>query len=283
MTATRPGPARARPALPGRPLARAAAATFAVMAAVQISIPLLSDRAVPTTVVVVAFCATSALLAVDRWGPARAAAGLGATAVLTLAIEAVGHRTGFPFGTYEYSGDLQPQLAGVPVVVPLAWFAMAVPALAVAEALARRAWARVLVAAWALTAWDLFLDPQMVEEGYWTWPGGGPYRDIPLSNYAGWFATALLISTLLLFLLADVRAQDRHGRPQEAGGLGRGRHGRPQERHGVAPVALVALYTWWAVMQTVGFVVFFGDPLVGLVGGIGMGVPAALAWRALRR
>jgi hypothetical protein len=45
----------------------------------------------------------------------------------------------------------------------------------------------------------------------------------------------------------------------------------------------VALYTWWAVMQTVGFVVFFGDPLVGVVGGVGMGVPAALAWRALRR
>jgi uncharacterized membrane protein len=242
---------------------RAAAATFAVMAAVQIAIPLVSDRAAPTTVVVVAFCATSALLAADRWGPVRAAVGLGAVAALTLAIEAVGHRTGFPFGTYEYSGDLQPQVAGVPVVVPLAWFAMAVPAMAVAQTVARRSWAVVLVAAWALTAWDLFLDPQMVEEGYWTWPGGGPYRDIPLSNYVGWFATAVLISAFL-HVLATTRSR----------GVGPA---------GAAPVELVALYTWWAVMQAVGFVVFFGDPLVGLVGGVGMGVPAALAWRVLRR
>jgi uncharacterized membrane protein len=65
------------------------------------------------------------------------------------------------------------------------------------QAIARRPWATVLVGAAALTAWDLFLDPQMVEEGYWTWPGGGPYRDIPLSNYAGWFATAAVVMVLL--------------------------------------------------------------------------------------
>jgi uncharacterized membrane protein len=276
VTSAHPGSTDAAPSAPARPLLRAAAATFAVMAAVQISIPLLTDRAVPVTVVVVTFCATSGLLLTDRWGPARALGAFGSVAALTLAVEAIGHGTGFPFGTYEYSGDLQPQAAGVPVIVPLAWFAMAVPALAVGEAIVRRPWAVVLVAAWALTAWDLFLDPQMVEEGYWTWPGGGPYRDIPLSNYAGWFATAVLVM-LLLHLLADRRAQDRHGDPQERRGMG------PAGGAPGAPVELVALYSWWAVMQTVGFVAFFGDPLVGLVGGVGMGVPAALAWRALRR
>jgi hypothetical protein len=43
----------------------------------------------------------------------------------------------------------------------------------------------------ALTAWDLFLDPQMVGEGYWTWAKRGVYRGIPLSNYVGWFVTGL--------------------------------------------------------------------------------------------
>jgi hypothetical protein len=33
-------------------------------------------------------------------------------------------------------------------------------------------------------------------------------------------------------------------------------------------------------METVGFLVFFGDPLVGIVGGVAMGVPTAMAWRA---
>jgi putative membrane protein len=49
----------------------------------------------------------------------------------------------------------------------------------------------VPLAAGALTAWDVFLDPRMVRDGYWTWPGGGRYEDVPLSNFAGWFATAL--------------------------------------------------------------------------------------------
>ena len=45
-----------------------------------------------------------------------------------------------------------------------------------------------------------------------------------------------------------------------------------------ADLPLLALYTWWAVMSTIGFLVFFGRPLVGVVGGIGMGTCTALAW-----
>jgi hypothetical protein len=43
---------------------------------------------------------------------------------------------------------------------------------------------------------------------------------------------------------------------------------------------LLGLYTWWAVMQTLGFLAFFGDPLVGIVGGLVMVPLAWLAWRA---
>ena len=56
--------------------------------------------------------------------------------------------------------------------VPLAWFGMALPAREVAHAVlghGRRAGRRIVLGAAALTAWDLFLDPQMVGEGYWTW------------------------------------------------------------------------------------------------------------------
>ena len=59
-------------------------------------------------------------------GPARAL-----VAVTTgggFAIEALGVATGFPFGGYDYSGALGPTLAGVPLVIPLAWTWMAWPA-----------------------------------------------------------------------------------------------------------------------------------------------------------
>ena len=51
--------------------------------------------------------------------------------------------------------------------------------------------ARVRAAAGALTAWDVFLDPRMVREGYWSWPGGGRYEGVPASNFLGWWVTGL--------------------------------------------------------------------------------------------
>jgi putative membrane protein len=52
---------------------------------------------------------------------------------------------------------------------------------------------RVVLAAGALTAWDVFLDPRMTREGYWSWPGGGRYEGVPASNFAGWFVTGLAV------------------------------------------------------------------------------------------
>jgi uncharacterized membrane protein len=254
-----PLPHRSRPSPAGRfedPTLVGALVAFAALAAAQVAIPLVDDRAGLTTAAVVAFCATTTCLAARAWGWRRALLGLGSVGALTLLVEAVGTATGVPFGGYEYSGALEPQVAEVPVIVPLAWFAMAVPALAVATRLARTGWAHLAVGAVALTAWDLFLDPQMVDEGYWTWPDGGPYRDIPLSNYAGWLACSLVVMAVLVRV--------GHGRPAPGPGL-------------------LALYSWWAVMQTVGFLLFFDDAVVALVGGLGMGVPAVLAWRAHHR
>ena len=102
--------------------------------------------------------------------PLAAAGGIG------FAAELIGVRTGRPFGHYPYSGRLGPRVAGVPLLAAAAWAMMARPAWVVAGRLARRRAARVPLAAGALTAWDVFLDPRMVREGYWCWPAGGTLR-----------------------------------------------------------------------------------------------------------
>jgi uncharacterized membrane protein len=187
-----------------------------------------------------------------RWSPTRAVAAAGATAAATTAIERFGAQTGRPFGRYRYTGALQPQIAGVPVLVPMAWFAMAVPARETAHAaLGERSnrVSRVIAGAAALTAWDLFLDPQMVGEGYWQWARRGAYRGIPISNYFGWFLTSLSVMALLEALLP---VSD--------------------------PVPeLVAEYGVMAAMETLGFASFFGDRVVAVMGGLGMLPVAGLA------
>jgi len=121
--------------------------------------------------------------------------------------EFVGSSTGFPFGSYHYTGALQPQLAGVPLLIPLAWLMMLPPSWAVASLViksrtlsppvpVRLAWA--LVAALAFTVWDLFLDPQMVAWNFWVWDKPGAYFGIPLVNYLGWFLVSFAFSFFLL-------------------------------------------------------------------------------------
>jgi len=244
---------------------RAAWAAGVVTTAAMIATPLVprggGARRLLSSVVVLGLAATTTANAGRRWGVRRTGAAALGVAVSTAVVERVGTRTGVPFGRYEYSGDLRPQIAGVPAIVPLAWFAMAVPSREAARAaLGGRSSAtgRVVVGAAALTAWDLFLDPQMVAEGYWRWIRGGVYRGIPLSNFAGWFVTGLAVMMILERAL-----------PPEP----------------VAPdAALVQQYGFMAVMETVGFARYFRDPIVAAVGGAAMLPLAAVSVvRTLRR
>jgi uncharacterized membrane protein len=144
---------------------------------------------------------------------ARTAAGLLLLVALTaIAFEAVGLATGVPYGSYRYSDALGPTLLGVPFLVPLAWLMMAWPSWVLAERLARpvrpgrRRAARVGAAAGVFAGWDVVLDPQMVQAGYWTWthprPGLPGIDTVPLTNLAGWLLAGLVLMTLLDLLVA---------------------------------------------------------------------------------
>lgn len=128
----------------------------------------------------------------------------GKVVFLTWAIEVIGTATKLPFGSYRYTKHLQPQLMNVPLVIPLAWLMMLPPAWTVARCLSgrRSGVAFIVLSALAFTAWDLFLDPQMVKWGLWIWEGTGHYFGIPWVNFVGWilasgFITALVHPTAL--------------------------------------------------------------------------------------
>ncbi|MEU8243802.1 carotenoid biosynthesis protein [Actinoplanes missouriensis] len=153
---------------------------------------------VATVLIGVVLSVSHALLTRGR----RAALALvGAATLGGFAVEAIGVATGFPFGTYDYSGELGPKILGVPLIIPLAWTWMAWPAWLAAVRVTRARLPRILLAAAGLAAWDLFLDPQMVDEGYWRWHDPVPalpgVPGIPISNYLGWLGFALLLMTAL--------------------------------------------------------------------------------------
>jgi lycopene beta-cyclase len=172
-------------------------------------------------------------------------------AIMGWAAEALGSHTGIPFGAYHYTSSLQPQLLGVPLLIPLAWLMMLPPAWAVAQRLTgrTRGWQFVLVSSLAFTAWDLFLDPQMVLWGLWAWDQPGQYFGIPLVNYLGWFVVSALITAV--------------ARP-------------PVLR--VRPLLVVYTLTW--LIESMGLTLFWGLYGPALSGFIGMGVFVVTAWRA---
>ncbi|GMA32859.1 carotenoid biosynthesis protein [Litorihabitans aurantiacus] len=264
----------------GRRLAgRAAWVTFAAAVAVQGTFAL-DGGSIPRTVASVVLMGATAALHATSVGGWRFGAGMVAiVAAATWVAEAVGIATGFPFGEYAYTGTLGPELAGVSVLVLLAWLTLAYPALVVATRLVGeggglRRVARLGVAALALTAWDVFLDPQMVDAGNWGWANPEPSLPgtpgIPLTNYAGWFLTSVVVAALL---------EAWHGRARrrsDARPLG-----RPQAQR--ADAVPYAVYLWTYVSCVLGNLTFWSRPSVAVAGGVVMGTVALPLVRALAR
>ncbi|MEH0971352.1 carotenoid biosynthesis protein [Micromonospora sp. CPCC 205546] len=245
-------------------------ALLAVLVLAQICYPLTTGqtRARLTVATVVLGYLLSVGHALLSRGPRTAAALVAVATVGGFAIEALGVATGFPFGSYDYSGELGPKLAGVPLIIPLAWTWMAWPAWLAATRLTggdtgdrpgrRGGWfpvRRIALAAVGLAAWDLFLDPQMVAEGYWAWRDASPalpgLPGIPVSNYLGWLLFAVLMMSALR-PLAGPAVATTDGRDDP----------------------MFALWLWTYFSSVLAHAVFLDLPASALWGAAGMSVAA---------
>jgi putative membrane protein len=181
----------------------------------QIAYPLVSGdaRDVLTELIVVVVAVASLCHAAITRGR-RVAAALAAVSVVGgFAVEVLGVHTGVPFGRYEYRDSLGASLFGVPVVIAFAWPMLAWPAALAARRLADSFAARIALGAWALTAWDVCLDPQMVAAGHWHWLDVSAHLPgvpaVPLTDYAGWFVVSALMSYVLQRVLTSSEEADR--------------------------------------------------------------------------
>ncbi|WP_432829459.1 carotenoid biosynthesis protein [Dactylosporangium sp. CA-092794] len=231
----------------------------------EIGYPLTGGRA-RAALVVATVCAGFALSMLHAYST-RGVRAAGALLLVTtgggFAVEAVGRATGYPFGAYDYTGALGPRLLGVPLVIPLAWTWMAWPAWLAAGRLVAGPLARIGVAGAGLAAWDLFLDPQMVSQGYWLWHTTTPalpgVPGIPVTNYLGWLGVAVALMALLRGALGDDPARPRDDAP------------------------MYAVYLWTYTSSILAHGVFLGLPASAAWGAVGMGpvaVPLAVRlWR----
>lgn len=231
-----------------------------LLIATPISMWMGGDRLFPlmATLGVLAQAVATVWALADIWPPGRVIKAVAIVLIGTWLVEWLGSSTGFPFGDYAYTEALQPQLAQVPALIPVAWLMMLAPAWAVAEAILVNQRERLgqwyallhaLLTGLVFTAWDLYLDPQMVARGLWVWDNkaGSGYFGIPWVNFLGWWLSAALLS---LIVRPTLTLRSR----------------------------LLIIYTLTWAFQAVGLGLFWGQPGPALVGLVGMGVFVIWAW-----
>ena len=224
-----------------------------------------STRDVLTIAGVLAFSIASGLHAYIALGSARFVKFVSIALITTIIVEIIGVKTGIPFGAYEYDpARLGPTLFQVPLLIPFAWFMMLYPSWLVVNDLAKAKIPAVLLSSLLMASWDLYLDPQMVNEGYWTWfISGAPSREIPVSNFVGWFITAAIIFTLVSRFVGEPKS----------------------DASNLVPYSLM-LWIWLGsfLVNVVTIPPFFGDQKTAWSGFIGMGlVLLPWVWRTWRQ
>jgi len=243
----------------------AVAAVVTVLANILWAIFSGSTRDVLTIVGVLAFSIASGLHAYLALGSVRFVKFVSIALITTIVVEIIGEKTGIPFGTYEYDpARLGPTVFQVPLLIPFAWFMMLYPAWLVVNDLVKAKIPAVLLSALLMASWDLYLDPQMVNEGYWTWfISGAPSQEIPISNFVGWFVTAAIIFTLVSRFVGEPKSSVNK----------------------LVPYSLL-LWIWLGsfLVNVVTIPPFLGDPKTAWSGLIGMGlVLLPWVWRTWRQ
>jgi putative membrane protein len=228
-------------------------AVLGIVILLQITYPLLSGEALRFVTISTVYwgAGAMALHALMAYGARYAFTYLIATLTFAFVIESIGVTTGWPFGVYEYDNSLGVQFANVPIVVPFAWAMMAHPVLIAARTITKN-WG-FLYGGLTLMAWDLFLDPQMVLAGRWTWEVTGAHvpftPEIPLSNAFGW----LLSGMALMAILHAILPRDR--------------------RKQSASLIAVDIFLAWTLAGGIILNLFFvGRPGIALLGGVVLGV-----------
>jgi putative membrane protein len=236
---------------------------FAVAIALQIMYPLVHGDLLTTITIFTVYSAAAVMFlhSYFAFGARFAFSFLFLTFAYALAVEIIGSKTGWPFGTYKYDHSLGFSIADVPLLVPFAWMMLTYPLLIAARKVGK-SWV-FLYGGLGLMTWDLFLDPQMVAANRWSWKFTGasiPFaKEIPLSNSAGWLFTGMGLMALLHWALPKDR-----------------------RKYG-ASLAIPNIFLGWTLFSgIIGNLFFFHRPGIALVAGALFGAVLAPYFFALR-
>jgi len=114
------------------------------------------------------------------------------SAAIGILAEMIGVHTGLLFGNYQYGETLGFKLAEVPLIIGINWFMLSYAFGIIVQDFKLPSYLKPAIAALLMTLLDSIIEPVATKLDYWTWES----NQIPISNFIGWFAIALLIQLL---------------------------------------------------------------------------------------
>jgi uncharacterized membrane protein len=129
--------------------------------------------------------------------------------VISNILENLSIQSGFPFGHYHYTGGGKifqvPWFIG-PAYLATGYLAWVAATVLLGDVRRKSPWLTTIgtpiVGAFAMTAWDLALDPGTSTINHaWIWENGGGFFGVPLVNFLGWtFTVYLFMQVFALYL-----------------------------------------------------------------------------------
>ncbi|TFF91707.1 carotenoid biosynthesis protein, partial [Candidatus Thorarchaeota archaeon] len=129
-----------------------------------------------------------------RWaGVSKGVTAIVVLGILPILVEAIGISTGLPYGGFYYTDLLGFKFFElVPWSVAFAFAPLVLGTMCLAVVASKDLRIILPLSALLLVFVDLVLDPAAVVLNIWVWLEPGPYYGIPITNYTGWFVTALV-------------------------------------------------------------------------------------------
>jgi bisanhydrobacterioruberin hydratase len=123
-----------------------------------------------------------------------------AVVVLTIAIEAIGVKTGLIFGDYVYGKSLPLKVFETPVMIGFNWLMLSYGAVYLIRTKPKLRKYIPILTGLLLVGFDFVMEPVAMKTGMWDWANGM----VPLQNYVMWFVIATVIGAAYELFRIDV-------------------------------------------------------------------------------
>ncbi len=111
---------------------------------------------------------------------------------ISMFAEWLGTSKGYLFGSYCYGNNLGSSISGVPWVIGLNWWILAMGASSIVSYFRMKPLLSVICGALLMTILDAIMEPIAIRSDFWHWKNG----EIPFYNFICWFIIAFILLSI---------------------------------------------------------------------------------------